>query len=182
MNIYVTNHQSKGFYKIFNETARSIVHLFSWQRVKEGSWLVWERKLFTLIQISLHRVNIPINCHPKTAWRPTSWINFSGACKSLSELEIAPQNKFSFEIVKLFHLVVARSHRSRRKTPPQCPMGNVLFKRRENLVIRLEDYKLWEVYQTCKKKYNNNLCHKKPNHCLVGGLGLWIDNYQSLKK
>lgn len=102
-------------------------------------------------QISFHRVNIPINCHPKTAWRPTSWINFSGACKSLSELEIAPKNKFSFEIVKLFHLVVARSHRSRRKTPPQCPMGNVLFKRRENLVIRLEDYKLWEVYQTCKK-------------------------------
>lgn len=133
-------------------------------------------------QISFHRVNIPINCHPKTAWRPTSWINFSGACKSLSELEIAPKNKFSFEILKLFHLVVARSHRSRRKTPPQCPMGNVLFKRRENLVIRLEDYKLWEVYQTCKKKYNNNLCHKKPNHCLVGGLGLWIDNYQSLKK
>lgn len=36
-NIYVTNHQSKGFYKIFNETARSIVHLFSWQQVKEGS-------------------------------------------------------------------------------------------------------------------------------------------------
>lgn len=102
-------------------------------------------------QISFHRVNIPINCHPKTAWRPTSWINFSDACKSLSELEIAPKNKFSFEIVKLFHLVVARSHRFRRKTPPQCPMGNVLFKRRENLVIRLEDYKLWEVYQTCKK-------------------------------